>query len=304
MKFGVVFPQTQIGADLGVLRDFAQAVEGMGYHHLLAYDHVLGANPDRPGWEGGRPYNYKDMFHEPFTLFSWMAGLTESIGFMTGVLILPQRQTALVAKQATQLDSALRRTLPHGHWHRLERGRIHIRSAIDFNTRGARVEEQIAVLRELWTKELVSFDGRFDKIDDAGINPLPPQPIPIWIGGYADVVLRRAGRLSAGYLAQEGPAELAKPMVEAFMAYAEEAGRAGEVGLHTRLTTERTPENEWESTVAGWDALGATELAVYPHGEKLDDYLEQLRRFKRHVWHLAAHQIVITLCSQRTATIR
>ena len=279
MRFGVVLPQTQIGADPDVLRDFVQAAEGMGYHHLLAYDHVLGANPDRPGWETGRPYTCHDMFHEPFTLFSWMAGFTETIGFMTGVLILPQRQTALVAKQATQLDllsgGRFRMGIGIG-WNEVEYNSL----GYDFKTRGARVEEQIAVLRELWTNELVTYKGRFDWIDDAGINPLPPQPISIWIGGYADVVLRRAGRLSDGYLAQEGPAELAKPMVEAFMAYAEEAGRAEEVGLHTRLTTARTPENEWESTVAGWDALGATELAVYPHGDKLDDYLARLRRFK------------------------
>ena len=279
MRFGVVLPQTQIGADPAVLRDFVQAAEGMGYHHLLAYDHVLGANPDRPGWETGRPYTCHDMFHEPFTLFSWMAGFTETIGFMTGVLILPQRQTALVAKQATQLDllsgGRFRMGIGIG-WNEVEYNSL----GYDFKTRGARVEEQIAVLRELWTNKLVTYKGRFDWIDDAGINPLPPQPIPIWIGGYADVVLRRAGRLSDGYLAQEGAAERAKPMCEAFLAYAEEAGRAGQVGLHTRLTTARSPENEWESYVAGWDALGATELAVYPHGDKLDDYLARLRRFK------------------------
>ena len=282
MRFGVVLPQTQIGADPAVLRDFVQAAEGMGYHHLLAYDHVLGANPDRPGWETGRPYTCHDMFHEPFTLFSWMAGFTETIGFMTGVLILPQRQTALVAKQATQLDllsgGRFRMGIGIG-WNEVEYNSL----GYDFKTRGARVEEQIAVLRELWTNELVTYKGRFDWIDDAGINPLPPQPIPIWIGGYADVVLRRAGRLSDGYLAQEGAAEHAKPMCEAFLNYAEEAGRAGQVGLHTRLTTERSPESEWESYVAGWDALGATELAVYPHGDKLDDYLARLRRFKESI---------------------
>ena len=279
MKFGVVLPQTQIGADPNVLRDFVQAAEGMGYHHLLAYDHVLGANPDRPGWEPGRPYNYHDMFHEPFTLFSWMAGFTETIGFMTGVLILPQRQTALVAKQSTQLDLLSNGRFRMGigiGWNEVEYNSL----GFDFSTRGARCEEQIAILRQLWTRELVDIEGQFESIDDAGINPLPKQPIPIWIGGYADVVLRRAARLSDGYLAQEGPAEDAKPMTDAFFAYAEEAGRAGQVGLHTRLRTEHTPESEWEALVAGWQAIGATELAVYPHGEALDDYLARLQRFK------------------------
>lgn len=279
MRFGVVLPQTQIGADPAVLRDYAQAAEGMGYHHLLAYDHVLGANPDREGWSGGRPYNYKDMFHEPFTLFSWMAGFTERIGFMTGVLILPQRQTALVAKQATQLDllSGGRFRMGVGiGWNEVEYNSL----GYDFTTRGARVEEQIGILRELWTRELVNIEGRFDTIDDAGINPLPPAPIPIWIGGYADVVLRRTARLSDGYVAQEGAPELAKPLCDAFWAYAEEAGRRDQVGLHTRLSTENTPESTWEAHIEGWKANGATELAVYPHGEKLDDYLAQLQRFK------------------------
>ena len=279
MKYGVVLPQTQIGADPNVLRDYVQAAEGMGYDHLLAYDHVLGANPDRAGWESGRPYNYQDMFHEPFTLFSWMAGLTENIGFMTGVLILPQRQTALVAKQAAQLDllsgGRFRMGIGIG-WNEVEYSAL----GYDFQTRGARVEEQIMVLRELWTNELVNISGRFDTIDDAGINPLPPRPIPLWIGGYADVVLRRAARLGDGYVAQEGDPALARGACEAFWAYAEEAGRAEQLGLHTRIVTEHSPESKWEAYVQGWQAQGATEVAVYPHGEVLDDYLERLRRFK------------------------
>lgn len=278
MKFGVVFPQTQIGADPVMLRDFVQAAEGMGYHHLLAYDHVLGANPERPGWDRSRPYSYRDMFHEPFTLFSWMAGFTETIGFMTGVLILPQRQTALVAKQATQVDllsgGRFRMGIGVG-WNAVEYNSL----GYDFSTRGARCEEQIAILRELWTRELVDIEGQFENIDDAGINPLPQQPISIWIGGTADVVLQRAARISDGYVAG-GALEGAKPICERFWSFAEEAGTADRVGLHTRLVTETTPEGDWEATVSGWEAIGATELAVYPHGDALDDYLARLRRFK------------------------
>ncbi len=279
MKYGVVYPQTQLGADPVVMRDFVQAAEGMGYHHLLAYDHVLGANPDREGWEAGRPYTYKDMFHEPFTLFAWMAALTERIGFMTGVLILPQRQTALVAKQAAQVDllSSGRFRMGIGvGWNAVEYNSLNF----DFATRGARVEEQIAILRQLWTRELVDIDGQFDKIDDAGINPLPKQPIPIWIGGTADVVLQRAARLSDGWVAQSGDPKLAQPHIEKFWAYAEDCGTVARLGLHTRLSSERLPESEWEAYVAAWDKLGATEVAIYPHGEYLDDYLARLRRFK------------------------
>ena len=277
MKFGVVLPQTQLGADPAVLRDFVQAAEGMGYHHLLAYDHVLGANPDRPGWQTGRPYTYKDMFHEPFTLFSWMAGFTETIGFMTGVLILPQRQTALVAKQATQLDllsgGRFRMGIGVG-WNAVEYNSL----GYDFKTRGARVEEQIAILRDLWTRELVNIEGSFDTIDDAGINPLPKQPISIWIGGTADIVLQRAARISDGYVAG-GSLEQAKPICDRYWSFAEEYGTKDKVGLHTRLVTENTSESEWEAFVTGWESMGATELAVYPHGDTLDDYLERLQRF-------------------------
>ena len=220
------------------------------------------------------------MFHEPFTLFCWMAALTERIGFMTGVLILPQRQTALVAKQATQLDllsgGRFRMGIGIG-WNEVEYQSL----GYDFRTRGRRVEEQIALLNLLWTRELVNYDGEFDSIDDAGINPLPHKPIPIWIGGYADVVLRRAARLSDGYLAQEGAPELAKPLCDAFYAYAEEAGRKDQVGLHTRLSTENTPESEWEAHIQGWAENGATEMAIYPHGETLSDYLDRLQRFKQ-----------------------
>ncbi len=279
MRFGVVYPQTQLGADPVVMRDFLQAAEDMGYHHLLVYDHVLGANPAREGWQSGRPYTYTDCFNEPFTLFAWMAALTERIGFMTGVLILPQRQTALVAKQAAQVDllsgGRFRMGIGIG-WNEVEYSSL----GMDFRTRGARSEEQIELLRMLWTRDLVSYRGRFDTIDDAGINPLPQQPVPIWIGGTADVVLERAARMSDGWVAQSGDPQLYRDHTDKFWAFAEAAGSADRVGLHTRLSTQQVPENEWESYVSGWAELGATELAVYPHGEELDDYLGRLRRFK------------------------
>ena len=280
MQFGVVFPQTQLGADPHVLRDFVQAAEGMGYHHLLAYDHVLGANPDRPGWEGRRPYSYRDMFHEPFTLFSWMAAFTQRIGFMTGVLILPQRQTALVAKQAAQVDllsgGRLRLGIGIG-WNEVEYTCL----GEDFSTRGARVEEQMHILRQLWTRDLVNIRGRFDTIDDAGINPLPPQqPIPIWIGGTADVVLRRAARLSDGYIAGSGDPSMSQAAIERYWQHAEECGRREALGLHVRLVTESTDESQWEAFVHGWERLGATEIAIYPHGDQLEDYLARLDRFR------------------------
>lgn len=280
MKFGVVFPQNQLGDDPSVIRDFVQAAEAMGYHHLLAYDHVLGANPDREGWKEGSPYTHDDMFHEVFTLFAYLAGLTETIGFMTGVLILPQRQTALVAKQAAQVDVLSNGRFRMGvgvGWNTVEYNSL----GYDFKTRGVRVEEQIAILRELWTQRLVRIEGEFDTIDDAGINPLPrQQPIPLWIGGTADVVLQRAARIGDGWVAQAGLPENVKPLAEKFWNYAEECGKSDTLGLHTRLITERLPESKWENYVSGWDKLGATELAVYPHGDTLEDYIARLQTFK------------------------
>lgn len=281
MKFGVVFPQNQIGDDPLVIRDFAQASEAMGYHHLLTYDHVVGANPERENWKDGYPYTYKHMFHEPFVLFGYLAGLTTTIEFITGVLILPQRQTALVAKQAAQVDvlSGGRFRLGVGiGWNHVEYTSL----GQDFHKRGVRIEEQIAILRELWTQPLVNIEGEFDTIDDAGISPLPrQQPIPIWIGGTADVVLQRAARLANGWMAQSAHPEKAKPLVEKWWSYVDESPRdKSELGLHTRLIASSTPEEEWGAYVEGWEKMGTTELAFYPSGTALDGYISQLERFK------------------------
>ncbi len=199
MHIGLVYPQTEYPPDPAAVRDYAQAAEALGYSHVLAYDHILGANPDRPGgWTG--PYTYRDPFMEPFLLFTYMAAVTTRLGFIPGILILPQRETTLVAKQAAVLDvlcgGRLRLGVGTG-WNEVE----YIAAGYDFHTRGARQEEQIEVLRRLWTQELVTFKGRWHDIPDAGLNPLPVQrPIPIWLGGHADVVLRRIARLGDGWL--------------------------------------------------------------------------------------------------------
>ncbi|HLE77974.1 MAG TPA: LLM class F420-dependent oxidoreductase, partial [bacterium] len=186
MRLGVVFPTTEIGSDPRAVAGIAQAAEALGYHHLLAYDHVLGAVPRAENWLG---YTYEDPFHEIFTLLAFLAGQTTSIELATGILILPQRQTALVAKQATEVDILSRGRLRLGvgiGWNTVEYEALEM----DWHTRGARMEEQVRVLRKLWTQEVVTFRGRFHHIVDAGINPLPVQrPIPIWMGGESDAVL-------------------------------------------------------------------------------------------------------------------
>jgi probable F420-dependent oxidoreductase len=173
MKIGVVFPQTEIGSDPAMIRDYAQAVESMGYTHILAFDSVVGANPNRPGgWDS--QYTYRHAFHEPFVLFGFCAGVTRRIELVTGIVILPQRQTALVAKQAAEVDV-------------LSGGRLRLGIGVGWNpvefealgenikNRGKRIEEQLDVMRRLWTEDLVTYEGRWHRVPDGGLNPRPVQ---------------------------------------------------------------------------------------------------------------------------------
>ena len=181
MELGVVFPQTEIGSDPIAVRDYAQAAEQLGYTHLIVYDHVLGADTTRhENWQGG--YTLESMFHEPFVLFGYLAGLTSKIELVTAVLILGQRQTALVAKQAAEVDvlsgGRLRLGIGVG-WNHVEYEAL----GENFHDRGRRSEEQIELLRALWTNEVVDFHGRWNNVTHAGISPLPVQrPIPVWLG--------------------------------------------------------------------------------------------------------------------------
>lgn len=268
MQVGVVFPQTEIGSDPGAIREYAQAAEALGYRHILAYDHVLGAGlANRPDWRG--PYNSATPFHEPFVLFAFLAGLTRALEFVPGVIILPQRQTALVAKQAAALSvlSGGRLRLGVGiGWNPVEYQAL----GESFSNRGARLEEQIAVLRALWAEPVVRFAGRWHTIDDAGINPLPPRPIPLWIGASADAALDRAGRLGDGWFPQRAPDDQARVMVGRFHAAAAAAGRdPAALGIEARLSIGQVPEAGWAGFAESWRALGATHISVNTMGAGL-----------------------------------
>ena len=285
MRYGVVFPQTEIGTDPNVIRDFAQATEDLGYSHILAYDHVIGANPaSRPGWSP--PYTYRDAFHEPFVLFGFLAGLTK-LELVTGILILPQRHTVLVAKQAAEVDvlSGGRLRLGVGiGWNPVEYEAL----GENFKNRGRRSEEQIEVMRALWSRELVTFQGRWHKITDAGINPLPVQkPIPIWFGGNDDRVLRRLARLGDGWFPLLAPDDKCRALIEKIHSYAREAGRdPASIGIEGRVMIEQRSPDDWRKEISAWTKLGATHVTVNTMKAGLASptaHIEAIRRFQQTV---------------------
>jgi probable F420-dependent oxidoreductase len=282
VQVGVTFPQTEIGADPKAIRDYAQAAEDLGYEHLLAYDHVLGADPsNREGWRG---YTHKTMFHEPLTLFSYLAAITERLEFVSGVVVLPQRQTALVAKQAAEVDvlSGGRLRLGVGiGWNAVEYEAL----GEEFGTRGARIEEQVEVMRLLWIREVVSYEGKYHRIDEAAINPLPVQrPIPVWMGARADVGLRRTARVADGWFPLGPPEEKMREALKRLCDYVEEAGRDPEsVGIEGRLDVGRVPQEEWIAQTEAWRSLGATHISVNTMNAGLhspQEHVETIRRYK------------------------
>jgi len=285
MNIGVVFPQAEIGQDPAAIRDYAQAVEAMGYTHILAFDHVLGANPERPGgWKG--PYTYRHPFHEPFVLFGFLAGVTRRVELVTGILILPQRQTALVAKQAAAVDVLSQGRLRLGvgvGWNPVEFEAL----GEDFTNRGKRIEEQIDLMRALWTKELVTFQGQWHRVPDAGINPWPIQrPIPVWMGGESEVVVRRAARLADGWMPHFRPSPEAQAMVDRLHGLIKDAGRdPGTFGIEGRMTLAQVPPEQQTKEIAEWRAMrGITHLCIYTVGLGLktpDEHVRTLERFKK-----------------------
>ncbi|MBC8163803.1 MAG: LLM class F420-dependent oxidoreductase, partial [Roseiflexaceae bacterium] len=253
------------------------------FHHLLAYDHVQGAGTStRPEWSG--PYTSQSLFHEPLVLFGYLAGLTTTLELVTAVLILPQRQTALVAKQAAQVDllSGGRLRLGVGvGWNEVEYQGLNE----NFRNRGARSEEQIALLRALWAAPEVSFVARWHTIENAGINPLPPRrSIPVWIGGYSEATIKRVGTHGDGWFPWRPPSDEMRATIARMHGYAREAGRnPATIGLEPQLSLARLPEDEWASFARGWQALGATHLCVNTMGagySSLDAHIDVLRRVK------------------------
>jgi probable F420-dependent oxidoreductase len=283
LRLGAVFPQTEIGADPGAVRAFAQGVEELGFHHVLAYDHVLGADGRRHRHLVG-PYRAEHLFHEVLVLFGYLACVAPRLELVTGVVIAPQRQTALLAKQAAEIDiltgGRFRLGLGLG-WNDVEYEAL----GMSFHDRGRRLEEQVELMRLLWTQPLVDFQGRWHRVTAAGLNPLPVQrPIPIWIGGSAEPALRRAARLAQGYFPQR-PLEGGWPAtIERLRGWLEEAGRdPRSFGIDARVSIASGAPEDWRREAEEWRRLGATHITLVTLGGGLaipDAQLERLRQGK------------------------
>ena len=283
MQLGAIFPQTEIGADPAGVRDFAQAAEDLGYQHLLVFDHVLGAYASkRQSWE--RPYSSVDLFHEPFVLFGYLAALTQKLEFVTGVLILGQRQTALVAKQAAEVDvltgGRLRLGIGVG-WNEVEYEAL----GENFGNRGRRSAEQIQVMRLLWTQEVVDFHGRWHQITHAGLNPLPVQrPIPVWFGGGAPPVVRRLARIGDGWFPQFQPDAEGAERIAEMRQIATNAGRnPADIGIEGRISINAGTPDHWQKQAEAWAQAGATHLSVNTMRANLktpDQHIQAIRQFK------------------------
>ncbi|HAA95667.1 MAG TPA: LLM class F420-dependent oxidoreductase [Dehalococcoidia bacterium] len=290
MKIGVVFPQTEISADPAAVRDYVQAAEGLGYSHLLAYDHVLGADTTQhANWQGS--YTLESMFHEPFVLFGYLAGITTTLEMVTAVLILSQRQTALVAKQAAEVDLLTGGRLRLGvgvGWNHVEYEAL----GQEFGNRGRRYAEQIPLLREFWTNDMVDFAGEHHRVDHAGVCPQPVQrPIPIWMGAGAranpvpsDRVLRRVARLADGWFPQMQPGDDAKATVERLQQFLAEEGRGdAAIGMEPRVNLADGDPEFWQFQARAWQELGATHISLNTMRAGLtspQDHIDAIQQFK------------------------
>jgi probable F420-dependent oxidoreductase len=281
MKYGVSFPQGQSMFEPGAVRAFAEAVEGLGYDYITMSDHVMGADiTNRPDWT--LPHTVDKPSREPLIVMGYMAACTQRIMLGTAVVIMPQRQTVLVAKQMTEIDllSNGRTMLGVGV------GRVEIEYQgmnENYHNRGKRLEEQIALLRALWTNKSTTFHGEWHTIEEAGLNTMPIQrPIPIWMGGSSEVAVRRIARLADGWLPSSSKAGEFAAALEQFQGWAREAGRdPSTISVAPRMSLDSAEEDNWVEQAASWASNGATHLGLSTRGksDKVDDQIDLLRRF-------------------------
>ncbi|MFZ0852016.1 MAG: LLM class F420-dependent oxidoreductase [Hyphomicrobiaceae bacterium] len=280
MQLNAMFPTRDIGSDAGKIRDWAQAAEDLGYAYIEVPDHVFGATA-RDGWTP--LYNEKDPFHETFVTLGFLAAVTKRIRLSSGVLIAPQRQTGLIAKQAAEVDllsgGRLRLGIGVG-WNHVEYEAL----GEDWKTRGARQAEQVELLRRLWSEDLVTFKGRFHALQEVNIVPPPLQrPIPIWFGGISDAVVTRAARLGDGWMPIIAPDEKAEQKLALLGDELKKQGRdRSKFGIEGWLRMTEPDPQRWAAAADGWRKLGADMVMLYPMYRlpKFEDQIEILRRFK------------------------
>lgn len=281
MEYGVVLPHNEIGRDPGAMKAFVQGAEALGAKQLLIYDHVLGADRSRPGGFKG-PYDKDVAFHEPLTTFAYIAGVTETIELVTTILILPQRQTALVAKQVAEIamlsNNRFRLGIGTG-WNKIEYESLNV----PFERRGARQAEQVELLRALWQEDSLDYAGKFHRVDMASINPRPDQHIPIWFGGAAPAALKRCARLGDGWIPLMGANDAAKAAVALLKSERTAAGKSwdGFEILAQAQYAGGTPER-WLSHSSKWQEIGATKIAVATHNAGDTDVDGHLKRIEEY----------------------
>jgi probable F420-dependent oxidoreductase len=282
MKVGIVYPQIELEGSPEALREFGLAVELMGFDHLLTYEHILGTTLDRePKMQGVA--TYLDPFHDPFTMFSYLAAITTRIEFVTSVIVLPQRPTALVAKQATDIDLLSRQRFRLGvgaGWNYVEYQGL----GQDFHTRGQRLDEQIPLLRRLWSESLITFEGRFDRLDRADILPRPKRQIPILVGGFSELAFRRGGRLGDGFIFI-GDSQSARGNWQRVQHYLHEANRSEKDFERHLILYGAEEKSAIRVQIEKWRDAGGTHLSISPlgKGHSVKQHLDRLAETREQI---------------------
>ena len=281
MEIGAVFPHNEIGTDPQAIKDYAQGVEELGVTHLLIYDHVLGADRDRPGGFEG-PYDKDVAFHEPFTTFAFVAAVTKKLDMITTVMILPQRQTVLVAKQAAELAILSNNRFKLGigvGWNAVEYTGLNE----NFKNRGKRQEEQVELMRLLWESEVLEYKGDYHHIDKASINPRPSKSVPIWFGGGAPQLIERCADLGDGWIPLMGPNEAARKTLAAIKEKRESKGLDWDnFGVQAQAQYAGGDAERWNKHAEKWRNLGASHLAIATHNAEptnVDGHLGRIKEY-------------------------
>ena len=281
MEIGAVFPHNEIGTDPQAIKDYAQGVEELGVTHLLIYDHVLGADRDRPGGFEG-PYDKDVAFHEPFTTFAFIAAVTKKLDMITTVMILPQRQTVLVAKQAAELAILSNNRFKLGigvGWNTVEYTGLNE----NFKNRGKRQEEQVELMRLLWESEVLEYKGDYHHIDKASINPRPSKSVPIWFGGGAPQLIERCADLGDGWIPLMGPNEAARKTLAAIKEKRKSKGLDWDnFGVQAQAQYAGGDAERWNKHAEKWRNLGASHLAIATHNAEpanVDGHLGRIKEY-------------------------